>query len=247
MDATLGHVMAVAGSRIRADVMADRFTAASLRIGSMIKVRSADREVVGTISAAEIDGKGSAGHMTVQIDLLGEIVSSGDEPARFHRGISCHPAPGAAVGVAAEADLATVYIRPSGSNVSIGSLYHDPGRPAFALVDELLAKNFAILGATGSGKSCAVALMLSAILSDHPNAHIIVLDPHNEYASAFEERAEFFNVDNLQLPLWLLDFEEAVGVLVRGGTAQEQETQAIILKTQLSARAAATGPTPPLR
>ena len=42
--------------------------------------------------------------------------------------------------------------------------------------------------------------------------------------------AELFNVDNLLLPLWLLDFEEAVGVLVRGGTVQEQETQAIILK-----------------
>ena len=100
-----------------------------------------------------------------------------------------------------------------------------PGRP-----DELLAKNFAVLGATGSGKSCAVTLMLTAILVDHPSAHIIVLDPHNEYASAFGEKAEFFNIDNLQLPLWLLDFEEAVGVLVRGGTAQEQETQAIILK-----------------
>jgi hypothetical protein len=48
------------------------------------------------------------------------------------------------------------------------------------LVDELLAKNFAVFGATCAGKSCAVALMMSTILTDHPNAHIIVLDPHNE-------------------------------------------------------------------
>ena len=47
---------------------------------------------------------------------------------------------------------------------------------------------------------------------------------------AFGDLAEIVNVDNLQLPFWLLDFEEAVGVLVRGGTAQEQEAQAIILK-----------------
>jgi DNA helicase HerA-like ATPase len=98
------------------------------------------------------------------------------------------------------------------------------------LVDELLAKNFAVLGATGSGKSCAVALMISAILTDCTNAHIIVLDPHNEYASAFGEQAELFSVDNLQLPLWLLDFEETVGVLVRSGTVQEQEIQTTILK-----------------
>ena len=102
------------------------------------------------------------------------------------------------------------------------------------LIDELLAKNFAVLGATGSGKSCAVTLMLSAILTDHPNAHIVVLDPHNEYARAFGQLAEVVSVDNLQLPLWLFDFEEAVGALVRGGTAQEQEAQTIILKEAIT-------------
>jgi len=230
MDDTLGRVVAVSGSQIRADITADQFIGAALRIGSMLKVRSDDREVVGTISAAEVDGHGPAARIVINLDLLGEIVSSRDQLARFRRGISRHPSPGAAVRAATDADLAAVYVRPSASNVSIGTLYHDPARRAFVLIDELLAKNFAVLGATGSGKSCAIALMLSAILSGHPNAHIIILDPHDEYASAFGERAEFFNVDNLQLPLWLLDLEEAVGVLVRGGTAQEQETQAIILK-----------------
>src|SRR6516162_8574738 len=234
MDDMLGRVVAVSGSQIRADVTADQFTETSIRIGSMLKVRSGGREVVGTISAAEVDSHGPLARIVVIVDLLGEIVPSQEGPARFYRGVSCHPVPGAPVKAASEADLAAVYTRPSASNVSIGSLYHDAAQPAFVLIDELLAKNFAILGATGSGKSCAVVLMLSAILADHPSAHIIVLDPHNEYASAFGEHAEYFNVDNLQLPLWLLDFEEAVGVLVRGGTAQEQETQAIILKDAIT-------------
>src|SRR5262249_6735311 len=34
--------------------------------------------------------------------------------------------------------------------------------------------------------------------------------------------------------LWPLDYEEAVGVLVRGGTVQEQEAQAIILKDAIT-------------
>ena len=67
------------------------------------------------------------------------------------------------------------------------------------------------------------------------HAHIVLLDPHNEYGKAFGDLAEIVNVDNLQLPFWLLDFEEAVGVLVRGGTAQEQEAQAIILKDAITA------------
>ena len=98
----------------------------------------------------------------------------------------------------------------------------------------MLAKNFAVLGSTGSGKSCGVALILSAVLAGHPHAHIVVLDPHNEYATAFGDLAEIVDVDNLQLPLWLLDFEEAAGVLIRGGTAQEQEAQSIILKEAIT-------------
>ncbi|MBV9375823.1 MAG: ATP-binding protein [Alphaproteobacteria bacterium] len=227
MDDILGRVLAVSGSQMSAEVTADRFAEASIRIGSMIKVRSADLDVVGAISAAELD---STARIHLNVDLLGEISPSEEGLAQFHRGVSCYPIPGSPVRAATSADLTTVYTRPATSNVSVGSLYHDVGRPAFVLIDELLAKNFAVLGATGSGKSCAVTLMLSAVLADHPNAHIIVLDPHNEYANAFGERAELFNVDNLLLPLWLLDFEEAVGVLVRGGTVQDQETQAIILK-----------------
>ncbi len=140
----------------------------------MLKVRSADREVVGTISAAEVGSHGPPARIVVIVDLLGEIVPSAEGPARFHRGVSCHPIPGAPVRAATEADLTAVYTRPSTSNVRIGSLYHDAARPAFVLIDELLAKNFAVLGATGSGKSCAVTLMLSAILADHPIGRCLI-------------------------------------------------------------------------
>ena len=75
---------------------------------------------------------------------------------------------------------------------------------------------------------------MSAVLAEHPNAHVLLLDPHNEYGKAFGEIAEVVNVDNLQLPLWLLDFEESVEVLIRGGTEQEQEAQAIILKDAIT-------------
>ena len=103
-------------------------------------------------------------------------------------------------------------------------------QPAFVLINELLRKHFAVVGTTGSGKSCAVTLLLSALVSECPMAHVVLIDPHNEYSRAFGKQAEIVNVDNLQLPFWLFDFEEAVGILVRGGTAQEQEAQAIILK-----------------
>jgi uncharacterized protein len=234
MNDILGRVVAVSGSQMRAAVTADQFAEDSIRIGAMIKVQSAGLEVVGAISAAEVESHGLPERIILVVDLLGEIVRSDDRPAEFFRGVSRHPIPGAVVRAVTAGDLTTVYTRPSLSNVSIGSLYHDATRPAFVLIDELLAKNFALLGAVGCGKSCAVTLLLSAILTDHPNAHIIILDPHGEYAKAFGGRAEIFTVDNLQLPLWLFDLEEAIGALVRGGTVHEQETQAIILKEAIT-------------
>jgi hypothetical protein len=97
MDDILGRVVAVSGSQMRADVTADQFAETSIRIGSMLKVRSADREVVGTISAAEVDSHGPLAPIVLIVDLLGEIVPSAGGPARFHRGVSCHPIPGAPV------------------------------------------------------------------------------------------------------------------------------------------------------
>jgi DNA helicase HerA-like ATPase len=234
MDEILGRVVAVAGSQMTATLDADELTADVIRIGAMVKARSGDLEVVGTIAATQVESSGPSPRSVFVVDLLGEVVCAGEGRLQFSRGVSHYPISGTPVRAATETDLTAVYTRPSVSNVTIGTLYHDPLRPAFVLVNELLAKNFAVIGATGSGKSCAVTLILSAILAEHPNAHIVLLDPHNEYATAFGDLAEAVNVDNLQLPFWLLDFEEAVGVLVRGGTAQEQEAQAIILKDAIT-------------
>jgi DNA helicase HerA-like ATPase len=81
-------------------------------------------------------------------------------------------------------------------------------------VDELLGKHFAVLGTTGTGKSCTTALILRAILERNPAAHLLLLDPHNEYATAFTEWAEVISPRNMQLPFWMLTFEELTEVLI---------------------------------
>src|SRR5205823_9115917 len=126
---------------------------------------------------------------TLFADLLGEIVASDEGPARFKRGVTQYPISGAPVVLATDADLTAIFGPVSRSNLRIGTLHHDARQPAFVLVNELLRKHFAVLGATGSGKSCAVSLLLSAILADYPMAHIILIDPHNEYGRAFGRTA----------------------------------------------------------
>jgi DNA helicase HerA-like ATPase len=116
------------------------------------------------------------------------------------------------------------------SNVHIGRLRHNRKVPAFVLTDSLLGKHFAVLGTTGAGKSCAVTVILRSILDEHPHGHVILLDPHNEYASAFADKAELLNPTNLQLPYWLLNFEEIAHVLIGDQGPEHTYSQTVILK-----------------
>jgi uncharacterized protein len=97
------------------------------------------------------------------------------------------------------------------------------------MTDELLGKHFAVLGTTGSGKSCSVAVLLQAILEVAPCGHIILLDPHNEYGKAFSGQAETIDPTTLNLPHWLLNFEESIELFV-GKTEHAATSQTNILK-----------------
>ena len=160
MDNLIGRVVAVAGSQMTATLEVDALTEDPVRIGAMVKARSAHLDVVGTIGAINAEGSGSPPRSVISVDLLGEIVPEAGGRPQFYRGVTHYPVAGTPVRAATEADLNAIYTRPSVTNIDIGTLYHDPRRRAFVMVDELLAKNFAVLGATGSGKSCAVTLLL---------------------------------------------------------------------------------------
>jgi DNA helicase HerA-like ATPase len=115
-----------------------------------------------------------------------------------------------------------------------------PDLDAFAITDNLLGKHFAVLGTTGAGKSCAVTLIMHAILDAHPFGHIVMLDPHNEYARAFAGRAELLNPASLRLPYWLLNFEEIAEILVSRESPPDRaySEMAILRRAILTARQA---------
>lgn len=227
----IGRVMSVGGSRMIVSLTGAK--RGSVRVGSLVRVFDGGRAVIGTISEEQADSTPRAENLLVA-ELLGEIVAVDGGGLRFSRGVSIHPAPGEPVHVASDPDLRAVYGEPAQSNVKIGTLYQDATRPALILTDDLLGKHFAIVGTTGSGKSCALTVILSAILAKNPKAHVVLLDPHNEYAGAFGELADVISVDNLQLPLWLLNFDEAAKVLIRGGSEGEQQSQALILSEAMA-------------
>jgi hypothetical protein len=128
----------------------------------------------------------------VELDLIGEIRDA-DSTRGFQRGVSAYPALDEPVYLAAADDLAQVYSRPKTATAPVGTIHQDGAVPAYILVDELFGKHFSIVGTTGSGKSCGLATVLWAVIDHSPNAHVILLDPHNEYATTFGDRALVLN------------------------------------------------------
>jgi len=75
-------------------------------------------------------------------------------------------------------------------------------------------KHIAIVGATGSGKSCTVARIIQNVINAKDgeydgmnNSHIVIFDIHSEYEVAFTN-ANVIDIDKLILPYWLLNSEE---------------------------------------
>ena len=129
----------------------------------------------------------------------------------------------------------------------IGAIHQDRSLAASIGVDDLLGKHFAIVGATGSGKSCATALILRAILTRHPNAHVLLMDPHNEYSQAFGDMAEIIDAGSLQLPYWLFNFQEFCEVLSNVGVNVGTSESAILNEFIPAARRSFLGQSEPTR
>ena len=130
-------------------------------------------------------------------------------PDVFNRGVTVYPTLGDRARVASRSELQIAFCGDTSRSVRVGCIRQDNSIPAMIRVDDLLGKHFAILGTTGTGKSCTTALILRSILEKHPAAHIVLLDPHNEYATAFPEWAEVGRPRNMQLPYLAVDLRGA--------------------------------------
>lgn len=89
--------------------------------------------------------------------------------------------------------------------------------------DKFFAKHSAILGNTGSGKSCTVTSILQALFNfnystnkedkkDLKSATIIIFDTNGEYKKAFEgyENINAFTIseDGMRVPYWFMNYED---------------------------------------
>ena len=213
------------------------------QLGSIVKIEAGDKLVFGLVTALRmtevpVDGSGTsntheaaADSKWLEIELFGEALKTGlmEDDFDFRRGVTTYPLPGQGIFVATVTELERIYHIPDKPSVRIGALSQASSLPVYLLMNDLLGKHFAVLGTTGSGKSCSVTVLLRSILEVAPKAHIILLDPHNEYGRAFHGDAEIIDPTTLNLPHWLLNFEESVELYI-GRTERAATSQTNILK-----------------
>ncbi len=223
-DFKVGHIISVTGSKVTASLVptgpgpeAARQLNEAVQIGALVKMQTPGSIAFGIVSSLATGNPSPSPEFgeqwVMEIDLFGECLETEGGDFDLLRGVSLYPGLGEAVYATCMVELQQIYKRPKGSNVKIGTLHQNEELPAYLVTDDLLGKHFAILGTTGSGKSCALATVLHAILGAYPFGHVVLLDPHNEYTRAFDGLAEIVTPENLQLPYWLLNFEEMVEVL----------------------------------
>jgi DNA helicase HerA-like ATPase len=218
MTDVIGHIIGLSGSHMTL----------SMNPGEDIPICSIDDVIVTETTPLivglikRIDNQGT--QPIISVDLVGELADQ-----NFSKGISSYPLLKTNVRHARPEEKDIIYGKDSEDKAKIGALYNDSQQGAFIDINKFLVGHFAVLGTSGVGKSSSVALLLNSLIEKMPQAHVIILDPHNEYTPAFSGKSHLLNADNITMPYWMLDFEEAVRVFVQGGTKEEQETQSAIL------------------
>lgn len=249
------------------------------QIGSIVKMHAGRRILFATVRLLRLQSDEEAAALSVpqrkavdqdrrviEADLLGEAwFNAAEDKLSFKRGVSTYPLPLQAVHLITKEETDRLFASAEKSSedgvdrlVPIGSYVGTTRVSCRANVDKLFGHHCAILGSTGSGKSSAVAAVLHSVLEhqgqpDHPTRPCIVLiDPHGEYAAAFNGKSQVFRAYNalgqnpegiatLKLPYWLMSSDEFRSLVI-GKTEFEATSQAnTVYKALAHARMVAAG------
>jgi len=208
---TIGRVVAVSGAQVTVGLNAKLADGGRATVGKFLGIISGGIVTVGLITEiAErpVRDQDPNCRSTATMDLVGEIRANASGAAYFQRGMTEYPMIGEPAVLMNERELRLIYSSRTSKASNVGMLQQDQTIPAQIDVDQLVNKHFAVLGTTGVGKSNGVALLLQQILQERSDLRVFLIDPHNEYARCFGDKAQVLTPRNLRLPFWLFNFEE---------------------------------------
>lgn len=148
---------------------------------------------------------------------LGILKSTVEGYYKFQRGVHSFPSIGSPVLIPTDIQLKSIIESGENRRVYIGNSPLAANAEVAIDPDRLFGRHLAVLGNTGSGKSCTVAGLihwsLDATTRDNDaNARFIILDPNGEYSKSFGDKAKVFrvgdNTNKLEVPIWMWNTSE---------------------------------------
>ena len=212
----------------------------SLQVGNLLKIEDGNHNFVicsienigGTITNNE---EGELWKFSITCMPIGFLEYEDEDQYKFIRGGKVLPVPTERAFLLDDNDWDLIYSNDKNYNFEIGSLSSNKNQKFKINGNNFFSKHSAIVGSTGSGKSCSVASLLQSVVqikNNHnlnidakKNAHIIILDLHAEYTSAFKlaEEQQFnlniLTVDKIFLPYWLMNSEELESLFIESNEA----------------------------
>lgn len=179
-------------------------------------------------------------HLKEKMDINEEDIYS------FNRGVEAFPSVGDSVLLPTQKQLRAIVESGTKRRVKIGTSPVAGNADVKIDPDKLFGRHLAVLGNTGSGKSCSVAGLIRWSLEaaqkecgdgKKPNARFIILDPNGEYSRAFKPedgKVRVFSVEpkenseQLRVPLWFWNSSEWCAF-----TQASSKTQSPILRRAL--------------
>jgi DNA helicase HerA-like ATPase len=199
-------------------------------VGQLISIKVGLNRVVGLCCKVDLRQASwtpdAENLIHISLELVGEIIAGTDGYAdKFSTGIANYPQMGCIAHRIRSTDLEIIFKSEGDSVAKIGQLTQDKSVDAKIDIDKLLSRHFAIVGTTGVGKSTSVTLILRKIIKTRPDIRVLMLDPHNEFASAFPEESVVVDASNLVLPFWLFKLDEFSEVVFRGQSGFDAEIE----------------------
>ncbi|MCC3860049.1 ATP-binding protein [Pseudemcibacter aquimaris] len=209
------------------------------QIGTILKIKVAKGYLFVTVRGIKslLENNLPTNQVSMQLDYLGHgmLAPMTRSGMTFDRGVKDFPVPGEKIYPVTTKDVEAIFGFNDRNHFHLGQVFPQHITPASFDINALLGKHFAVLGSTGTGKSCTVALIIRRIVERLPKAHIIMLDPHNEYETAFSDCAEHFDIKNLRLPYWMMNFEEHIEMFIGTYKANTRMTEIDVLRRALYA------------
>lgn len=145
---------------------------------------------------------------TIECSIIGSL-----RDGKFEKSVDQYPTSNVKIEKIDDAMFSSMISAPAGAAFRIGR-YVSYDCPAFLDGNKFFQRHSAILGSTGSGKSCTEASLLYK-LSKLESANVILFDLHGEYAHLSCVKRVEIGGEGLSFPLWFLPLRDVYGNLLR--------------------------------